>query len=163
MRVKEECMELHVSNFHQDKGDVRSVQIPTQRLPFVLLPPGTWNIQHVVGHYRNLSDDVNGGGFRSRSIEWTRLKQIESLRPLRCHVGRDSWLGYVVFEFASFKRVVLECPIEGNATYVLSGDWKRMVSYTKGELRERFARRYEKVVHKGDWLARVRQALRGGW
>jgi hypothetical protein len=38
-----------------------------------------------------------------------------------------------------------------------------MVSYTKGELRERFARRYEKVVHKGDWLARVRQALRGGW
>lgn len=151
-------MGVHVANFHQGKGDTRSLEIPIQRLSFVLLPPETWNIGQVVSHYRKLGQRT--GVFGDRRIEWSRLKDIESLKPVRCHVGRDSWHGYVVFEFAGSKRVVLECPIEGNATYVLSGDWKKMVANTKGELRARFAKHYEKIVHKGEWLSRIRWALR---
>jgi hypothetical protein len=76
------------------------------------------------------------------------LEQIKALKPVRCYIGKDSWLGYVVFEFTHSASVVLECPIEGNATYVLSGDWKAMVGHTKAELRHRFANRYTRIVHK---------------
>jgi hypothetical protein len=41
----------------------------------------------------------------------------------------------VVFEFGYSRRVVLECPIEGNATYILSGNWKKQVGHSKLYLR----------------------------
>ena len=43
----------------------------------------------------------------------------------------------------------------------LSGDWKAMISHSKAEIRQSFRNRYSKVVHKGEWLRRVRDALRG--
>ena len=58
---------------------------------------------------------------------------------------------------------MLECPFEGNATYVLWGDWKAMAGHTKGEMRRKFENRYTKVVHKGYWLSRIREALYGSW
>ncbi len=89
----------------------------------------------------------------------SRLEKIASLSPVRCYIGKEAWHGYVVFEFKNAGRVVLECPIEGNATYVLSGDWKIMVNHTKAELRQEYANRYTRIVHKGAWLDRIRQAL----
>ncbi|MBX5495755.1 MAG: hypothetical protein IRZ15_10515 [Bryobacteraceae bacterium] len=157
--MREDCMELHFKNCHPPEHEAERTSLITQRLPFVLLPPGTWNIQQVIDHYRRVSHDLPSG-LNGHRIDWSRLEDIESLNPAACYVGRESWLGYVVFEFAHSQRVVLECPIEGNATYVLSGDWKLMVGHTKAELREEYEGRYTKVVHKGDWLYRVRQALR---
>jgi hypothetical protein len=130
-----------------------------QRLPFVLLPPGQWDIGQVVEHYRKESHNLPAG-FGDRKIDWTRLEDIGSLNPARCHIGKESWLGYVVFEFTDTDRVILECPIEGNATYILSGDWKETVYHTKAELRFEFIGRYQRIVHKGDWLLRVCDALR---
>jgi hypothetical protein len=49
--------------------------------------------------------------------------------------------------------------MEGNATYVLTGDWKRMAGHSKAHLRQEYPDSYIKVVHKGDWLDRVRYAL----
>jgi hypothetical protein len=46
-----------------------------------------------------------------------------------------------------------------DATYVLSGDWKRMVGHSKAYLRLEYRNSYTKVVHNGDWLSRVRYAL----
>jgi hypothetical protein len=155
-------MDLHFRNCHPADDKSKSSQVTTERLPFVLLPPGTWDIAQVVEHYRKVSNNL-AGGFNGRNIDWSRLEEIESLRPVRCYVGKESWLGYVVFEFMNSNRVVLECPIEGNATYILSGDWKAMVGHTKAEIRHDFADRYTKVVHKGDWLYRIREALHASW
>jgi hypothetical protein len=38
-----------------------------------------------------------------------------------------------------------------------------MVSRTKAEIRRGFADRYKKVVHKGDWLDRIREAVGRTW
>ena len=65
-----------------------------------------------------------------------------------------------MFELGNCRRVVLECPFQGNATYILSGAWHQMVFTTKAELRKRFADRYIKIVHKAGWLNRIRVALR---
>jgi hypothetical protein len=155
-------MELHFTSCHPPADQAKSLQIGTQRLPFVLLPPGTWDIRQVVDHYRKVSHELPAG-LNRRHIDWSRLEEIKSLKPVRCYIGKDSWLGYVVFEFTHSACVVLECPIEGNATYILSGDWKAMVGHTKSELRHEFANRYTKVVHKGGWFDRLRAALRGSW
>lgn len=151
-------MELHFRNCHPPEPPPKPVEFVADRLPFVLLPPGKWDITHVIEHYRKVSHDLPNG-FKGRKLDWSRLEEIASLSPVRCHVGKESWLGYVVFEFAYSDRVVLECPFEGNATYILSDDWKSMVGYSKAEIREEFADCYTKVVHKGDWLYRIREAL----
>ena len=133
-------------------------KIPVESLKFELLPPGTWSISDVIAHYRREKERLHEGS-GGQIIDTMRLISMSALRPEKCYVGSEQWLGYVVFEFTETDKVVLECPIEGNATYVLSGDWKSMVGHSKQYLRENYPDRCTKVVHKGDWLNRVRAAL----
>ncbi|HEY9625350.1 MAG TPA: hypothetical protein V6C78_33835 [Crinalium sp.] len=133
--------------------------IPIKRLAFELLPPGSWSINDVIAYYRReaayFPTDLAG-----RAIEWQRLVELKALNPKECYIGTDLWLGYVVFTFNYTSKVVLECPIEGNATYVLSGNWQFMVRHTKQELRKNYPNQYVRVVHKGYWIDRVRDTLR---
>jgi hypothetical protein len=158
-QVKEDCKGLHSLKCHPSNKQPQSLDVPVHHLSFALLPPGEWDIRHVIEHYRkeshNLPSDLLG-----RRIDNSRLVSIASLRPLRCYIGKESGSGYVVFEFSSSGRVVLECPFEGNATYVLSGDWKAMVRHSKLEMRRRFPHSYLRIVHKGDWLSRIRSSIR---
>jgi hypothetical protein len=87
------------------------------------------------------------------------LLEIGRLSPSECYVGREGWKGYVVFTFESTSRVLLECPIEGNALYVLDENWKTMLGLSKGEIRERHQGQHVRVVHRGDWLSRAETAL----
>ncbi|NJN90207.1 MAG: hypothetical protein HC878_07390 [Leptolyngbyaceae cyanobacterium SL_5_14] len=109
--------------------------IPVKRLAFELLPPGSWGIDDVIAYYHReaayFPTDLVG-----QTIELERLSKIKKLNPKECYVGTNLWLGYVVFTFDYTSKVVLECPIEGNATYVLLGDWQSMVKYSKQELRD---------------------------
>jgi hypothetical protein len=41
------------------------------------------------------------------------------------------WEGYAVYTFKRATNVVLECPFEGNATYILDENWAREVRHTK--------------------------------
>jgi hypothetical protein len=159
-QVREDCKGLHSLNCHPSNKQPQSLHVPVHRLSFTLLPPGEWDIRHVIEHYRNESHSFPRG-LLGRQIDNSRLVKIASLRPVRCYIGKESWSGYVVFEFSTSKCVVLECPFEGNATYVLSGDWKTMVRHSKVEMRRRFAHSYERIVHKGDWLSRIRSTIRG--
>lgn len=131
-----------------------------RQLPFVLLPPGRWDISTVVAHYRALAREGsswNGG----RRIDTGRLYQIVRLNPVSCWVGKDMWKGYVVFEFASEGRVIVDCPFVGNAIYVFGKDWKDLIRLSKDRVRscDQYA---IKIVHKGDWFGRLQKALGRG-
>lgn len=156
--VKENSTGLHSLTCNPSLRRPGALDVPVSQLGFVLLAPGTWNIQDVIKHYRNQSHafpiDLQG-----RKIDNSRLEKMASLQPLRCYIGKESWSGYVVFEFQDTNRVVLECPFEGNATYVLSGDWRLMVRHTKLEMRLKFPRSYERIIHSGDWFAKLRSSL----
>lgn len=132
--------------------------IPVEKLHFELLPPGTWDVDKVIAHYHQECDRFPPD-LRNREIQWERLKAIGSLRPTRCYIGTELWLGYVLFDFSDSGKVVLECPVEGNATYILSGEWKGMVAHPKSFLRTNFPQHCAKIVHKGDWISRVAQTL----
>jgi hypothetical protein len=130
--------------------------IPVERLPFELLPAGSG--EPLLESYRRQTARLPPG-FRTRQLDEGRLTKILSLEPSKCYIGTERWRGYVLFDFENAGRAVLECPVEGNATYVLSGDWRPLIRQTKQELRLRYADVCERIVHTESWLSRVREAL----
>jgi len=129
-----------------------------EKLPFEILPPGEWSIEELLRFYESKSNEIRASGVTGE-MQPERLSALVSLKPSTCYRGIDMWTGYHVFSFAWTDRVVLECPLSGNATYVLWGDWKGMAQHTKQELRRVFKSNYVKIIHQGDWLQRVRSAL----
>jgi hypothetical protein len=122
-QVKQDCRGLHSLNCHPSNKQPQSLHVPVHRLSFTLLPPGEWDIRQVIEHYCKESHSFPSG-LLGRKIDNSRLVKIASLGPLRCYIGKESWSGDVVFEFSASNCVVLECPFEGNATYVLSAPGK---------------------------------------
>ena len=126
-------------------------------LPFEILPPGLPDTKLFLRkkNQRLGSEDRFGIIYR-----WSRFYDMEILGGTMTHYGTKAWSGYCVFEFPGATRVVLESPIEGNAAYVLSGDWKQMEHRHKADIRREFSGQYTKVVHRGGhWLRRVDGAL----
>jgi hypothetical protein len=151
-------MGQHYNDFHSEKT-LKLPNIRTARHSFIILPPGEeWQFREVFEHYRKQSDyhSLFGGG-----LDWSRIDRIvAALNPKLGRVGVESWLGYAVYEFSYTHRVVLECPREGNATYVLWGDWKNMIHLSKGELRSFHPDKHVRLFHTGDWLHKIELALR---
>ncbi len=126
----------------------------TRRLPWRLLPPGELSVEGLRRHYEGVqrrNPDVR--------YEPERLEKALSLGPEECYVGAGEFDGYVVFAYPDTERVLLECPVYGNAIYVLGRNWKRLSKMSKGQL---LSGRYEgvtKIVHRGDWFWRVELEL----
>jgi hypothetical protein len=93
-------------------------------------------------------------------LDLSRLTALVSLGPTRCYPGTELFSWYVLFAFDAFDAAVLERPYERNAAYVIHGEWRSIVSLTKQEIREKYPDRCTWVVHKNDWLKRIREALR---
>jgi hypothetical protein len=103
------------------------------RLPFRLLPPGVSNVKDILEYYLTEAR----GWLGKRTVDEERLRRLDRLEPSRVSVGTTEYRGYVLFEFLRSSAVVLECPVEGNATYILWDDWRGMLQMTKSEMRER--------------------------
>ena len=100
------------------------------RLPFRLLPPGVWGIDQILEYFRTEAH----GWLAGRTVDEERLRRVERLNPRQRSVGTTGYQGYILFEFAWSSAVILECPVEGNATYILWDDWRGMLQLTKSEL-----------------------------
>lgn len=75
-------------------------------------------------------------------------------------LGEDGWWGYAVFKIPNKNRFLLDSVVKGNAAYVIDGDWRVAIHYSKAEIREEYRYRHKRIVHTGDWVDRVREALR---
>jgi hypothetical protein len=127
--------------------------VPTSRLPWRVLPPGELSVGAVLEHYGRLQR-------RNPHIRYERerIKKAFSLQPDRCYVGQDEFEGYIVLTFAHTPRALLECPVFGNAIYIIDSDWKRWSRMSKRELLHR-ANGVTRIIHKGDWFWRVKGEL----
>jgi hypothetical protein len=157
-RVWPDFMEGHLARHHAPKHLSDAPSAPTDAFPFELLPPGVKEVWLAIERKRKRSR-AHPNSLGGRQLDMSRFEQIELLNPVERHVGEKSWWGYVVFEFARTNRVVLECPFEGNAVYILPGDWKRMIRLNKAEIRSEHEDECTRVFHTGNWIARVRKAL----
>ena len=131
------------------------VSAPVERLPWHILPPGEHPFPAVLEHFRVLAE-------RHPSVEYdhTRLEKLNSLGPTAVYVGVDEFEGYVVFNFEHYAAAVLDCPIVGNAVYVMRDrDWVVLCQLSKAELLTQHRSRVRRIVHSGGWFERVRRHL----
>jgi hypothetical protein len=149
-------MDQHMREHHalQQLPDMKAAQFS-----FVILPRGHhWEYRTLIGHYLHQSRVHN---FARNVIDWTRIEKIQrQLKPkLKCFDVKG-WFGYAVYEFPYAQRGVVECPIEGSATYILWGDLQNKVQLTKGELRHKYAGQFRCLIHQGEGIEEVRRALK---
>ena len=122
------------------------------RLPWRVLPPGELTLERVLAHHRRLARERPGG-----RLDPERIEKAHSLGPSMWWEGLGGFDGYVVFEYPDTDRVLLESGLHGNAIYVLGPDWQRLSRLSKREvLKDPSTRR---IVHRGEWFARVKAAL----
>lgn len=133
-------------------------EIIVNRLPWRILPEGEWLSNVLTGHYKNLSFKNKWQG---KKFDENRLMKIESnLNPTHCYVGEKDFEGYVVYCFDWTDKVVLECPIYGNATYVISGNWQEIASVSKWIARYKHSKQVAAIHHSKLWFEKLKSSLR---
>jgi hypothetical protein len=136
------------------RRDIERIFTPTYKVFWRILPPGEWTVDSVVSHYAELQRANPHVRF-----DLDRLRRVFSLSPLSLYVGIDEFEGYIVFVFSQTKNVLLECPVYGNAIYLIREDWESLSRLSKGELLARFPGQALRIVHTGDWYPRVQAEL----
>ena len=123
-------------------------------LSWQVLPAGWWNDRR----YTNLLN--NQHGFRSLVIE--RLRFVDSLRPRSRYIGSPRFGNYAYWVFVFASHVIAECPLEGNALYVIRGtdDWRNLLSRSKRNLLMIAPHRVDRIVHNGDWKTNLMEILK---
>jgi hypothetical protein len=150
-------MERHLARNHSQTEEW-APHGAVRKFSFVLLPPSSEGLREVIERYRKLTRS-HPHSLMGVDFEWERLEQIEHLNPIARYVGTKSWKGYVVFEFQHSDRVILECPKSGNATYILEGNWREMISASKRDLRSEYMHQCTRIIHCSDWINRVKNAV----
>jgi hypothetical protein len=152
-------MEGHSKSCSSVMSDIESLKRSASKLPFMLLPP--CSLGEAIGKYRALLRSPSHD-FWEELDDPKRLMRIDSLGTVaRRYIGVRGWKGYWVFQFKNSNKVVLECPRTGNATYILHGEWRKMVDHTKAELRSEFRHLSERIIHESNWENHVRRAVFG--
>lgn len=130
---------------------------PTGRFQWQPLPPGEASPQKVRRHYR---ERLHHEG-RLDKFDQGRLDQATALPYEKWWVPTDGFGGfdaYSIITFAHTDKVLLECPIWGNAAYVIDADEEVWREKTKQQMTD--SGLAEKIAHRGeDWPAKIRQAL----
>ena len=126
--------------------------LPTNRLSWNVLPAGEWSVAGIRQHYNRLQR-------RYPHIEYDRerIDKALSLNPDQCFIGKNEFEGYIVFTFAHTPKTLLECPVFGNAIYIIHSDWKRLSRKTKQELKR--SPEVTRIIHRANWFQRVKREL----
>ena len=97
---------------------------------------------------------------RGETVNIDRLYRIiETFKPIQCFIGKNEFDGYLVFLLERSSKVICDNPIVGNAVYILDGDWKNLSQQSKAELLDHHRDNVARVIHTGDWIWRIRQAI----
>ena len=145
------AMEIHMEHCHQG---TKSTDFS---FPFELLPQSISDDFRTYVRKYLFKDHPSSLKLAPYDWDWSRLDDLNRLKPRMTYFGTKGWFGYCVFEFSQTSKVVLETALRGNATYVVGANWKELISMTKPELRKGD---HERIFHLGNyWRRRVQKAL----
>ncbi len=121
-------------------------------LDFEILPPGERTDEHVRGYYREV---VSRGQLKGFSQD--RLDKMLALPRSEWQKGRAGFYGYIVLMFNHTEKVLLECPVEDNAIYVLDSGEERLLKMNKQQLIK--SSEAKRIFHSGPWYQRLKDEL----
>ncbi|MDQ3522687.1 MAG: hypothetical protein M3434_10180, partial [Gemmatimonadota bacterium] len=121
-------------------------------LDFEILPEDQQTDVYVRRYYREvMSQDW------LKDFSQDRLDKMLALPRSNWKKGKEGFFGYIVLMFDHTDRVLLECPVEGNAIYVLNSGEDRLLRMKKQQLRE--SGEAIRIFHTGDWYRRLKDEL----
>ena len=74
---------------------------------------------------------------------------------MKCELRRSCDATYILFLFSDKNISILDCPIVGNAIYIIKGDWEELSRLNKSELIDFHSDKVSRIIHRGDWLEKV--------
>lgn len=137
--------------------DESNYKLKIQKLSWKLLPKEKWTVEDVVKIFRTYSFKR----WQNATFDESRLRKIINvLKPNVCYIGEDEFEGYVVFCFNQTEKVVMECPIIGNAVYVINGNWQEITKLSKREAKHRYTNCIKTINHNETWLERLQLLIK---
>ena len=126
----------------------------TRMVNWEILPPGDGPVDEE--SVANLF-----AGKSSNAFIPERLIAAVKLSPVEIVSGRSEFNDYLCFRFSNNNKVLLESPYEGNAAYVLRGDWETLSKKTKWELLNIYSDFCERIIHglSGNWKHEIKRSL----
>jgi hypothetical protein len=121
-------------------------------LPFEIAAPGEGTDEHIRGYYREVLRQRRLKGFSQE-----RFDKMLALPRSNWQKGTAGKYGYIVLMFAHTEKVLLECPIYGNAIFVLDSGERRLLEMNKQELIA--SDEAKRIIHTGDWYVSVKREL----
>ena len=88
-----------------------------------------------------------------------RLQEVYNFGSDSIYIGLDEFEGYIVFEFRSRQRAVMECPEVNNAIYIIKGDWKELSKLNRTELIHKYPEKVSRIIHAGNWNEKLKKML----
>lgn len=120
-----------------------------------ILPPGHWPIDESSISY------IFAGKSEKKRID-ERLFEASKLNPIEIIMGKNEFNEYLCYRYRNTDKILLESPYEGNAAYILEGNWELLSRKTKYELLNIYAEFCERIIHgqSGNWKYEIKRSLR---
>ena len=144
---------------HEIENRITNEPLFFSRLPWKLLPSCENVYEELISHYQKLEKKSR---WKEKYFDYSRLDRIEnSLSPSSRSLGEDGYEGYTVFCFNRTPWVILECPVYGNATYILKDNWETISKLSKWEVRHEHSEKVIVIRHNESWFQRLKIHLQG--
>jgi hypothetical protein len=104
----------------------------------------------IVQHFERLNS-------KEVTCDIDRLYTVYYMCPDEVRRGVGEFKDYALFCFDAAQIAVLECPIVGNAMYVLDGNWRVLLGLSKSELRRK--RDDVRIIHDQKEVAELRSLI----
>ena len=131
-----------------------SQNLQVKKLPWKFFPKGEWTVDELT---KSFSKYVT----QNETVDEKRLKKIVSdLNPSVCYISEDGFNRYIAFCFDWTEKVILECPIYGNAIYIIKGDWQKIARMSKWEARYEYSKQVTIIRHNETWFERLKSNLK---
>lgn len=126
---------------------------PTGHLQWDPLPRGEATPGRIRQHYETLQREGKIRGF-----DQERLDKATALPYVQWFLPKSGLDHYSIFTFAYTQKVLMECPVYGNAIYVVNYSEERWLTMSKQELIE--SGEAKRIVHQGrNWYEEVKKEL----
>ncbi|MBF8436196.1 hypothetical protein I0Q91_03820 [Halanaerobiaceae bacterium Z-7014] len=122
-----------------------------KRLNWEVLPKGKYPWEKVQPKLEEIIKTKPKG---KQPVLRNRLDLIKNFEPEFVAIGQSGFKGYFIFGFPENDLYVLESTEYGNATYVLSDDWKQLSQLTKAELLDEGLHE-KRIIHRESWQDKI--------
>jgi len=153
-QVKEQAFDVQKNKELETQMEVQDENLLFGTVSWYILPPGEHPFSQIITYFNHTYGSTNNIHY-----EPERLYKIYDLKPNKIYGGKGGFIGYIAFYFELLKVAVLECPLSGNAIYIIKGDWKKLSQLTKAELLWYHEEEVIRIVHSGDWFSRLKHTL----